>query len=266
MGTRSTGWLGAMLVIILAWTSGGWAQTPAAPPPSAPPTPSGPLPSAQIYVTDLGNNRIVRVDDMSGAGWTTLGSQGGGTNQFDKPRGIFVDASGRIYVADTGNDRIVRMNDITGAGWNRIGQHVSVLTPSTFHSPVGIAAVSNGDIYVADVNCAMRVDGTMSSWSCLSFRFVLFSARTPEPVLPGGLALDLNSRIYLTDISKHRLVRVDDMGAAGWTVLGSQGSSPMQFATPTGITVDPAGRIYVADSDNVQPVTIPDQPGKDRSW
>ncbi len=34
----------------------------------------------RIYVADLGNHRIVRVDDMTGAGWSTLGSQGSGVN------------------------------------------------------------------------------------------------------------------------------------------------------------------------------------------
>ncbi len=46
--------------------------------------------AGKIYVADNGNNRIVRIDDLTGAGWTTLGSAGTGKNQFDSPRGIFV--------------------------------------------------------------------------------------------------------------------------------------------------------------------------------
>ncbi len=83
---------------------------------------SGP-PGSGIFVVDAGNNRIVRMNDMTGAGWTTLGgpAAGGGTNQFKAPGGVFVDTAGRIYVADAGNHRLVRVNDMTGAGWTTLG-------------------------------------------------------------------------------------------------------------------------------------------------
>lgn len=83
----------------------------------------GPASSAGIFVADTGNNRIVRFNDMIGTGWTTLGGPvaGGGTNQFNRPRGVFVDTAGRIYVADTENNRIVRFNEMTGTGWTTLG-------------------------------------------------------------------------------------------------------------------------------------------------
>ncbi|MDI6773259.1 MAG: hypothetical protein QME77_11835 [bacterium] len=46
--------------------------------------------TGQIYVADRLNNRIVRINDMTGAGWTTFGSTGSGTNQFNEPNGVFV--------------------------------------------------------------------------------------------------------------------------------------------------------------------------------
>ncbi|MDI6773257.1 MAG: hypothetical protein QME77_11825 [bacterium] len=39
----------------------------------------------QIYVADQNNHRVVRFNDMSGAGWVTLGALGSGTNQFNNP-------------------------------------------------------------------------------------------------------------------------------------------------------------------------------------
>ena len=65
-------------------------------------------------MADSQNHRIVRFDDMSGAGWTTLGTQGNGVKQFNEPLGIHVDQKGRIYVADSGNSRLVRMDDMSG--------------------------------------------------------------------------------------------------------------------------------------------------------
>lgn len=76
---------------------------------------------AGFYVGDWDNGRVVRMNDMSGAGWTTLGKEGTGVNQFSHPSGVFVDGVGRIYVADYGNFRVVRVNDMSGAGWTTLG-------------------------------------------------------------------------------------------------------------------------------------------------
>lgn len=37
-----------------------------------------------IYVVNSKSGRIVRVNDMTGAGWITFGSSGSGINQFDR--------------------------------------------------------------------------------------------------------------------------------------------------------------------------------------
>jgi hypothetical protein len=58
------------------------------------------------------NDRIVQIGDMTGAGWIAFGTQGGGTNQFADPIGIFLDATMRIYVTDARTNRIVRINDM----------------------------------------------------------------------------------------------------------------------------------------------------------
>src|SRR2546428_11301146 len=79
---------------------------------SSPPVP-------KIYVADASNNRIVRMDDMTGAGWITLGGPlaGSGMNQFSFPSGIYVSSAGQIFVTDAFNHRIVRMDTMTGTGW-----------------------------------------------------------------------------------------------------------------------------------------------------
>src|SRR5271165_4028709 len=47
-------------------------------------------PDKRIYIADAGNNRIVRIDDMTGANWTTFGTMGSGVNNFNAPLGIAV--------------------------------------------------------------------------------------------------------------------------------------------------------------------------------
>lgn len=101
--------------------------------------------AGQIYVADSGNHRVIRMDDMTGAGWTPLLSYGAGY-----PIGVFGDEACRIYMIDSGDSRIVRVDDITGTGWT------TLVLPSGlpgFYShpignPTGIFVDRAGRIYV----------------------------------------------------------------------------------------------------------------------
>jgi hypothetical protein len=50
---------------------------------------------------------ITRINDMTGAGWITLGgwAAGSGVNQFTQPNGVVVTAAGQIFVTDHNNSR-----------------------------------------------------------------------------------------------------------------------------------------------------------------
>ena len=75
----------------------------------------------KIYVADFVNDRIVRMDDMCGTNWTTLGATGTAVGDFGGEQDVFVDTNGQIYVADTFNNRIVRMDDMSGTNWTVLG-------------------------------------------------------------------------------------------------------------------------------------------------
>src|SRR5439155_13814224 len=75
-----------------------------------------PPPVPKIYVSDESNNRIVRMDDMAGTGWTPFGVFGSGMNQFKFPSGIYVSAGGQIFVTDASNHSIVRIDNMISAG------------------------------------------------------------------------------------------------------------------------------------------------------
>src|SRR5437899_4107376 len=126
-----------------------------------------PPPVPKIYVADASNNHIVRMDDMTGAGWTVLGgpSAGSGMNQFSFPSGIFVSAAGQVFVTDTSNHRIVRMDNMTGAGWTTLGGPPAGSGMSQFNAPFGIF-VNAGQIYVADTSNhrIVRMDTMTGTW------------------------------------------------------------------------------------------------------
>ncbi len=57
----------------------------------------------------MGNNRLVRMDDMEGTNFSGLGSFGSAVVQFDRPWGVAAGTGGRIYAADVINNRIVSL-------------------------------------------------------------------------------------------------------------------------------------------------------------
>ena len=75
----------------------------------------------RIYISDDRNQRIVRINDLTGAGWVTYGTNGTSVGQFLEPQSITIDGQDRIYISDedknTQGGRIVRMDDMSGKGW-----------------------------------------------------------------------------------------------------------------------------------------------------
>ena len=79
--------------------------------------------NGNIYIADSYNNRIRKVNSITGiittvAGNGTEGYSGDGglaTNaELYYPFGVAVDSNGNIYIADSGNNRIRKVNSTTG--------------------------------------------------------------------------------------------------------------------------------------------------------
>src|SRR5262245_3994173 len=61
----------------------------------------------RIYVADWANHRLVRMNDMRGTGWTTLGDERGQEHALRFPVGACLDLAGRIYVSEQYHERII---------------------------------------------------------------------------------------------------------------------------------------------------------------
>ena len=65
---------------------------------------------------------------------------------------------------------------------------------------------------------------------------------------------------YFTD-GNARILRSDDLSGTNAIAYGTQGSGVGQFYGPSGIALDSAGRIYIADTYNDRIVRIDDMNG-----
>ena len=65
----------------------------------------------------------------------------------------------------------------------------------------------------------------------------------------GGIALDRQGNVYVTDFENHRVQKFSSDGTlvATW---GGHGSSPGRFDGPLGIAIDSQGNVYVAEAGN----------------
>lgn len=155
--------------------------------------------AGRIYI--VASSRIVRIDDMDGTGWTTLGGPGSsptGPGSFAGPKVVIIDAQGRILVSDSAGGRIVRLNDMEGNGRVNFGSPGSGV--GQFLKPEGVAFGSLGD-----VDHAHPIGTAVGKFD-----------------EPHDVAVGPSGKIYILDTLNARIVRIDDMTGAGWTTFGTR--------------------------------------------
>ncbi|HEX2900329.1 MAG TPA: NHL repeat-containing protein, partial [Bacteroidia bacterium] len=202
------------------------------------------------------------------AGFSGAADGTGGAARFHYPAGLAVDGAGNLYVADARNSTIRRITPAgvvtTLAGSPGIpGSVDGAGSDARFDHPQGIALDAAGNLYVADSNNAtirkIAVDGTVTT--------LAGTAQSPGSSdgtgaaarfrLPAGLVVDATGNVYVADAFNHTIRRITPAGTVS-TLAGlaeNPGAtdglgSAARFAYPQGVTLDPAGNLYVADGGN----------------
>jgi sugar lactone lactonase YvrE len=114
--------------------------------------------NGNVYISDSRNNRVRRVDHSTHVIATVAGD--GSPGALNYPFGLSVDSAGDLYIADAGNSRVRlvypggHMETVIGAcgGVADFSGDGGLAAPAHVDLPTGVAAGSNGDLYIADVN------------------------------------------------------------------------------------------------------------------
>jgi uncharacterized protein (TIGR03437 family) len=181
------------------------------------------LSNGSLDIADQGNHRVRQVT-ADGSIFTVAGN---GTPSYsgdglaavsaglDGPTGLAFDPSGNLYIADTENSRVRRVD------------------------PSGVVTTFAGN-------------GIVSGFGGEGDPATLTPLDAPQGVVP-----DLAGNVYISDTNHNRVIQVDTAGnmhtVAGDGTAGNtagSGTSLGEVYNPSGLAMDGAGNLYIADTQN----------------
>jgi sugar lactone lactonase YvrE len=193
----------------------------------------------KVYVADSQNHRVLRYSSAAAlingapaeavfgqANFTSSAVNQGGAaaaNTLSTPTGVFADPAGRLWIVDSGNNRVLMFKNAATLGSN---------TPA--------------DLVLGQPDFTTDTDGLTSS----------------KMDNPARCVLDKTNRLWVCDANNNRVLRFDNAplignGAQAGGVLGqpdfttgTSGTTQTTMKTPDSVTVDSAGRLWVADTFN----------------
>jgi uncharacterized protein (TIGR03437 family) len=233
--------------------------------------------NGNLYVSDTQNARVRKISNgtintVAGNGTAGYGGDGGAaaSAQLNIPTGLAVDGNNNLYIADFSNNRVRKVTPggtittLAGNGLEGYSGDGGPANGAQLTTPVGLAADSSGNVYIADSgNNAVRVVNASGIISTVAGNGLAGYSGDGGPALlamvgsPTGLAVDPSGNLYISDDSLRVrkvytsgfITTIAGDGARGYT--GDGGVAP--FATmngPAGIALASNGNLYVADSGN----------------
>ncbi len=159
------------------------------------------------------------------------------------PDGIDVDSYGNVYIVDRENEVAKKFepNGKLVSKWGSTG-----VGEGEFSKPTAMKLDSENNVFIVDTgnNRMQKFDSEgnyITAWGSLGEESGKFND-------PRGIDIDRQDNVYVLDNGNNRVQKFDSNGNF-ITEWGSQGSSSGQFdnLSTEGITVDPEGRVYIAD-------------------
>ena len=197
--------------------------------------------------------------------------QGGAFVRYDVPRGLVLDEAGNLLVADQVGYRVVMLTPegevLLVAGGNAPGYSGDggPALLASLDSPRGLARDSQGNLYIADAgNHRVRRVGLDGNIETIAGNGRDESSGDGRPAAlaglasPGGLALDREGNLYISEAGGNRVRQVTPEGvirtiAGPGSGLGDPfwGDALLaELHSPDGLAVDSNGSVYVADTAN----------------
>jgi len=205
------------------------------------------------------------VSTLAGSGMVGSTDGTGTAASFYAPTGVAVDAAGNVYVSD-GNNLIRKITPsgvvTTFAGSGKAGSQNGTGIAASFNGATGVAVDAAGNVYVSDGNNLIRKitpSGVVTTLAGGGLRLGYVTNGTGTAATfnyPYSLAADAGGNVYVSDQGYYLIRKITPSGVVT-TLAGSGGQgdangtgTAASFDDPTGVAVDAAGNVYVADDEN----------------
>jgi hypothetical protein len=227
-----------------------------------------------VYVAEYSNGAIRK---LTPAGVVSTLAAG-----FFAPEGVAVDAATNVYVADTAHQVIQKitpdgMATILAGSLFTAGTNDGANGSARFNDPWGIAVDSATNLYVADSasSTIRKLTPVGADWAVTTIAGLAGNPGAADGTngnarfnQPRSLAVDSARNLYVADAFNHTIRKITPDGTGtNWSVItfagtagfsgyrdgnsaGSGGQFSTLFYSPSGIAVDGAGTVYVADTYN----------------
>jgi sugar lactone lactonase YvrE len=228
--------------------------------------------SGNTFAISSTSNVIYKITPAGGvstfAGSTTSGfTNGTGTAAtFNSPKALTIDINGNLYVLEPNNYAIRKITPqgvvSTYATYPAIynyGYTASSIT--SFVSPSGMAIDKFGNLFISD-SYTSKI-GKISTTGVItiiagtgSIGAADGAAATATFSSPQGLAIDDLDNLYVADRDNQKIRKitpdgiVSTLAGSGTTGKTNGTGTAASFASPSALTVDAAGNVYLADTYN----------------
>ena len=234
---------------------------------------------SNIYVADRENNRVRRIDFISGVITTVAGTDSTGQSSDGvaattavvlRPSGVAADGNDNIYFTDESHrirkvSREGTITTIAGTGSAGFSGDGGPASTAQLNAPADIAIDATGNIYFADVNNnrirKINSEGmitTTAGTGVAGYNGDSIAATAAQLNAPSGVCIDASDNILIADALNHRIRKISHSGLittiAGSGVAGTGNDSTLAILAklnePGSVAVDELHNIYITDCAN----------------
>ena len=233
------------------------------------------MPNESVSLTGTGTGGILQVNPgnlktIAGNGKAGYSGDGGAAPaaELNDPDGVNFDAAGNLYIADVLNnvirkaDTAGKITTVAGNGTAGFSGDGGPATAAELHGPFGVVLDSAGNLYIQDtLNARIRkVDATGTITTIAGNGTFGYSgdggpATAAELNQNQGARFDAAGNLYVPDCGNGALRKIDTAGIittiAGNGTDGFSGDGGLatsaQLNCPSGVVIDAAGDLFIAD-------------------